>query len=34
MGRSEGAVRVLWTRALKKLREELDQVGNLGPGAV
>jgi RNA polymerase sigma-70 factor (ECF subfamily) len=23
MGRSEGAVRVLWTRALKKLREEL-----------
>jgi RNA polymerase sigma-70 factor (ECF subfamily) len=33
MGRSEGAVRVLWTRALKKMREELIHIGNLGPGA-
>jgi RNA polymerase sigma-70 factor (ECF subfamily) len=30
MGRSEGAVRVLWTRALRKLREELDRVGDRG----
>jgi RNA polymerase sigma-70 factor (ECF subfamily) len=32
MDRSEGAVRVLWTRALKKLREELDRAGNLRSG--
>jgi RNA polymerase sigma-70 factor, ECF subfamily len=29
MGRSEGAVRVLWTRALRKLREEIDRDGRL-----
>jgi len=32
MGRSEGAVRVLWTRALKKMREELSRIGDLESG--
>jgi RNA polymerase sigma-70 factor, ECF subfamily len=32
LDRTEGAVRVLWTRALKKLREELERAGQLDSG--
>jgi RNA polymerase sigma-70 factor (ECF subfamily) len=32
MGRTEGAARVLWTRALKALRVELDRDGKVEPG--
>lgn len=31
MGRNTGAVRMLWVRALTRLRQELEQIGSSGP---